>query len=161
MKMIFLFLFTIAPSLTLAALTPGARVFTGETRIGLAARSPCYVELLYSGDLASVTTRSITPLPHTATNGETSWVALGPYTASFVPSRSLYRYQDATPAALVKDLVVMTPGGSLPTKYAVLFWHAEASHHDPISCERLTEATSPQDLQTISDAFANFEQLKP
>ncbi|NJM10295.1 MAG: hypothetical protein HC883_05400 [Bdellovibrionaceae bacterium] len=61
----------------------------------------------------------------------------------------------------MKDLVVNTVGQTTPIKYGVLYWHAEAGHHDPIFCGNLTEATSSADLKAMDEVFANFDNLKP
>jgi hypothetical protein len=144
-----------------AALTPGARYFSGQVRVGLAQSTVCRVEIVFSPDLGSVTTRSISTLQHLSNTGELIWVGLGPYKANFLAARALYRYQDPTPGAIVKDLVLNTAGPAAPTKYSVLYWHNDFSHHDPMVCDRLVEATSPADLQAMDEAFANFDSLKP
>jgi hypothetical protein len=156
----FLFLFGWS-TVSFAELTPGARYFTGKVKLGISQTTTCYVEVLFTPDLSRITTRSISTLQHVSPAGEPIWVGLGPYTANFLAARSLYRYQDATPGAPVKDLVVNTSGPAAPIKYGVLFWHASAGHHDPIVCDGLTEATSPADLQVIDEAFARFDSLKP
>jgi len=144
-----------------ANLTPGARQFTGQVDVNSSAPTPCYVEILYSPDLSAITVRSISTLQHLSPSGELIWVALGSYTASFVGPKSLYRYQDGTPGATVKDLVVNTNPQTSPTKHGVLFWHAQAGHHDPVICENLTEVTSPEGLVAIDEVFAKFDELKP
>ena len=144
-----------------AALTPGARYFSGKVKVGLVQSTDCYVEVLFAPDFSRITTRSVSTLQHLSSSGELIWVGLGPYTANWLPARALYRYQDATPGATIKDLVVNTNGPATPIKYAVLFWHAQFGHHDPVVCDGLIEAKSPADLQAMEEAFANFDNLKP
>ena len=148
-------------SLAMAGLSPGAKYYTGEVKIPLTPSSVCYVEVIYSADLTQLSVRSISTLPHLSSDGAQIWIALGPYVANFLPTRALYRYQDLTPGALVKDLVVQTADQHTPTKHSVLYWHAQAGHHDPVICDTLNEKTSPEDLQKVDEVFSEFDNLRP
>lgn len=152
-----LFMFSISGK---ADLTPGARYFTGKVKVAMSEPTKCFVEALYSGDGSQITARSILTLPHLSASSELIWAAVGPYTANYLPTKSLYRYQDTTVAAPVKDMVIQTVNMTTPTKFAVLYWHAEAGHHDPITCEDLVESTTPEQLVEADDAFADFDKIK-
>ena len=147
--------------LALANLTPGARYFTGQVNVNMGQPTTCYIETLYSPDLSMLAVRSISTLQHLSPAGQPIWVALGPYTATFFAAKNLYRFQDAAPGATVKDIVINTNGQSNPIKYGVLYWHADAGHHDPIFCENLTESATPSELEAIGRVFANFDSMKP
>ena len=141
-------------------LTPGARYFSGQMNVSFSAPTACYLELLYSPDLSTVTVRSISTLPHLSTSGQPVLVGLGPYNARFLAPRGLYRYQDSTPGATVRDLIINTSGQTTPTRLGVQYWHAEAGHHDPMFCDGLSEATSQSQLEVMDAVFANFENIK-
>lgn len=152
---------TLIFSVSHAQLTPGARYYTGLVKVANSQPTICYVEALFSNDLGQVQTRAISTLPHLSSSGQLSWFAVGPYTANFFIQRSLYRYQDPTPRALVKDLVVNISNEGVPLKHAILFWHTSAGHHDPVVCDGLIEKTSVQELQDLEQAFSRFDELKP
>lgn len=143
-----------------AELVPGARYFVGNVKISMSEPSKCFVETVYSSDLSQVTTRSIKTLAHLSAEGAQVQIAVGPYTADYIAAKSLYRYKDATVAATVKDLVLNTTNQTTPTQFAILYWHAQAGHHDPIKCEELVESTTVEQLAEVEQAFAEFENLK-
>lgn len=151
------FILLSASSASWAELTPGAKFFIGRAGAHSTSTAKCYVELLYSANLAEVSARLISPLEHFSPSGASIWVAVGPYTARYIASRSLYRYQDATPGARVKDLVIHTNGPTNPTRLSFLFWHAEAGHHDPVHCQNLKEAQTAEELNEVEDRFKEFE----
>lgn len=144
-----------------AELTPGARYFSGQVKVARSQPTTCSVEMLFSRNAGQVQVRSISTLQHLSSAGQLIWIGVGPYTANYFMDRSLYRYQDQTPRALVKDLVVNLSTQGTPTKHAILYWHNQAGHHDPVICEGLVEKTSAQDLREVEKAFARFDELKP
>lgn len=153
-------LIALTASVSHAGLTAGARYFNGVVKAQFGQDTPCYVEVLYSPDLNQVTTRSISSLPHLSPSGEQIWIGLGPVTANFLPDNGIYRFQDPNPGAPVKDLVLYTSGQTNPVKLGALYWHAEGGHHDPVFCESLVEATTPEALAAIDAVFATFDGLK-
>lgn len=144
-----------------AALIPGAQYFKGQVQVGRGQLTTCYVEILNSEAANQIQVRSISTLQHLSSSGQLIWVGVGPFVAQFVPARMLYRYQDATPRALVKDMVVNLSAQGLPTKHAILYWHNQAGHHDPVVCDKLISQTSAQELLEVETAFSRFDELKP
>ncbi len=159
--LVFLSLFTVWSFHASAALTPGARYFAGQVKVHLSQPTVCYVEALYSPDLSGAVFRSVSTLPHLSAAGQPVWITVGPYAAQFLPARSLYRYQDAAPGAKVKDLVVNVAGPATPVKFGILYWHAEAGHHDPVVCDGLRELSQAAELKAVEEAFARFENPAP
>lgn len=160
MKIVAIAVLTLGFSFAQADLLPGGRYFTGKVKGAPGSSATCYIELLYSQDLNALQTRSITVLPHGASPSELEWIAVGPYVAQFVGARSLYRFQDSAPRALVRDLAIHTVNRVTPTRYAMLVWHDEAAHHDPVVCESLVEKTSAGDLAEMERVFSRFDDLK-
>jgi hypothetical protein len=148
-------------SIANAELKPGAHYFSGQVKVARSQPTTCYVEMLFSRNAGQAQVRSISTLQHLSAAGQLIWIGVGPYTANYFMERSLYRYQDQTPRALVKDLVVNLSNQGTPLKHAILFWHNQAGHHDPVICEDLIEKTSAQDLREVEKAFARFDELKP
>lgn len=148
-------------SYAFAQLTPDARYFSGQVKVARSQPTTCYVEMLFSRNGGQVQVRSISTLQHLSSVGQLIWIGVGPHTANFFMERSLYRYQDQTPRALVKDLVINLSSQGTPLKHAILYWHNQAGHHDPVICDTLTEKTSAQDLREVEKAFARFDELKP
>jgi hypothetical protein len=153
-------LLTLIVGVSHAELVPGARYFIGNVKVFMSEPSKCFVETVYSADLAQVTVRSIKTLPHLSAEGALTWIAVGPYAADYVAAKSLYRYKDAATAAPVKDMVLNTTNQTTPHQYAILYWHAQAGHHDPIKCEELIESVTVEQLAEVEQAFAEFENLK-
>ncbi|MFN8845459.1 MAG: hypothetical protein ACK5V3_01535 [Bdellovibrionales bacterium] len=144
-----------------AQLLPEARYFTGTVKVVRGQTTTCYLEALFSRDLGQVQTRLISTLQHLSPSNQLIWIAVGPITSNFSFQRSLYRFQDPTPRALVKDLVVNVSSQGTPLKHALLYWHSSAGHHDPVVCDGLVEKTSSQELREVEQAFSRFNQLKP
>lgn len=139
-----------------AQLNPQAHYSVGEVRVHSSVPVPCYVETVFSEDFTRATVRAVAALEHLNSQGQVTWAAVGPYTGQFFNSRSLYRYQDPTPDALIKDIVLNVDANFSPQKLSLLYWHAEGAHHDPIRCDHLIQQTSPEQLQHVADIFERF-----
>lgn len=133
-------LLLIAPPLAYAQ---EIQYFKGQVQIHLSTPQTCYVEIS-SAAPAQVQIRAVTPLEHLSSTGEVLWISVGPYIASALPNRPLYRYQDPTPGALIKDLVLQLNDQAQPQQLSLLYWHSEGAHHDPVRCQNLTPADSSE-----------------
>lgn len=143
-----------------AALNPEARYYTGKIKVFMSNPVACYVEVVSPSNSSQVKTRAVMSLPHLSSQGQTIPLAVGAYVAQFVASKSLYRYQDTTPAAPVKDLVLNVVNNIVAKKFSILYWHKSAGHHDPIVCDDLVEAVNPESLQIMDDVFSRFEDIQ-
>ncbi len=88
------------------------------------------------------------------------WLSVEPRLANLIEIkdkdeiRLLYRFQDPTPAAKYKDLVLLLDGESNYFQFAVRYWHA--THYDPVVCKDLIEQKSDQEINDFLAVFPAF-----
>lgn len=127
--------------------------YKGEVKVHLYGSHPCYVEVDESLKDQQLIVKAITPLEHLSSTGEITWISVGAYAAALLPGKNIYRYQNATPGAPIKDLVINVGPQRELEKLSLLYWHAEASHYDPIRCLHLTRPSSSQEADEIAKLF--------
>lgn len=132
--------------------------FTGVEKSPKGELGPCYLELDYTDDLSQVTVRAVAPHPHESTAAAIVNLAMGPMVATYNSSAKIYRFQDNTDAAAVKDMVLYVEPQQNPSKYGALILHG--NHHDPLFCEAVVPVTEPAALNNIKTIFDNFDSIK-
>lgn len=117
----------------------------------------CYVEMSSPQDLSQIQLRIIAPHPHESTSQQTVEMGLGPFVATYDSQRRFYRFRDSAPQAPVKDLILFLDNQGVATQLKAEFWHD--NHHDPMSCDALSELTTTPDISAAEALFTTFETI--
>lgn len=116
----------------------------------------CYLELKSNADPKTVEIRAIVTNTH-----EGHLVPIGALQAvyQFISGsiqKNGYYFQDKTPKAPVKQLILVSELQQSPTLLMAAIFHD--GHHDPVTCEGLSPAVDDE-LTEASELFADFEHL--
>ena len=131
--------------------------FIGEQKVSAVDSAECFVELKYSSDNKQVTLRGIVTNSH-----EGHLAPVGELVADFTfiggsIQKNGYYFQDKTPQAAVKQLVLIAEDALAPTSLTAAIFHD--GHHDPVSCENLAMAQGDE-LTEALELFADFDHLE-
>jgi hypothetical protein len=130
--------------------------YVGEQKISSTASSECFLELQYSSDLKEVSLRGILTNSH-----EGKYAPVGPLSAQYMfvagsIQKNAYYFQDKTPQAPVKQLLLIAEDPQVPTQMSAAVFHD--GHHDPVVCENLLLAEGDE-LAEASGLFSEFETI--
>ncbi len=117
----------------------------------------CFVELKYSTDRKQVTLRGIVTNSH-----EGHLAPVGELIADYIFiggafQKNGYYFQDKTPQASIKQLVLIAEDSQTPTSLTAAIFHD--GHHDPVTCENLMFAEN-EELVEAMELFEDFENLE-
>jgi hypothetical protein len=129
----------------------------GEQKVSAVDSKECFLELKYSGDQKQVSLRAIVTNTH-----ENHLIPVGELLADYIfvagsVQKNAYYFQDKTPKAPVKQLLLVAEDPMAPSVLTAAVFHD--GHHDPVSCENLSVATGDE-LSEAIDLFANFDDLE-
>ncbi|MBY0385290.1 hypothetical protein K2X05_09040, partial [bacterium] len=119
-------------------------------------KKECFLELKYSADQKMVELRAVVTNAH-----EGHLAPIGSLQAQYQfiggsIQKNGYYFQDKTPQAPVKQLVLIAEDPQNPATLIAAIFHD--GHHDPVTCEGIIEATDAE-LVEATDLFANFDHL--
>lgn len=131
--------------------------FIGQQKISAVDSKECFLELKYSADQKQVALRGIVTNSH-----ENHLVPVGELVADYMfvagsVQQNAYYFQDKTPKAPVKQLVLVAEDPQNPSVLTAAIFHD--GHHDPVSCENLATATGDELTEAI-ELFSKFEDLE-
>lgn len=129
----------------------------GEQKVSAVDSKECFIELKYSSDQKQVSLKAIVTNTH-----ENHLIPIGELLADYMfvagsIQKNAYYFQDKTPKAPVKQLLLVAEDPIAPNVLTALVFHD--GHHDPVSCDNLSEATGDK-LIEATDLFANFDNLE-
>jgi hypothetical protein len=130
--------------------------FVGEQKVSKSVSEECFLELQYSADETQVQLRGILTNSH-----EGKYVTVGSLQANYMfvagsIQKNAYYFQDKTPKAPVKQLVLIAENPQAPSSLSAAIFHD--GHHDPIACENLNVAEGDE-LNEAIEFFAEFETI--
>lgn len=156
MKSVLFSLFSFAVIVSEAQLSAPV-YFVGEQKISATENKECFLELKYSADQKMVELRAIVTNGH---EGDLAPVGVLQANYQFIGGsvqKNGYYFQDKTPKAPVKQLVLVAEDVQNPTSLVAAIFHD--GHHDPVTCVAITAAVDAELVEAI-ELFANFDNLQ-
>lgn len=137
--------------------------YVGGQSINLTTQAECYVELRFSEDKKFAEVRAILTNPHElAEDPDHAVVGLGmieleqKFLGGTLKTNGYY-FEDKTPLALVKQLLIFGNASNPIVELRAALLHG--GHHDPVNCTQLAEAQGQQ-LSDIQEMYTHFEEYK-
>lgn len=130
--------------------------FVGEQKVSATENKECFLELKYSEDQKLVELRAIVTNAH---EGHLAPIGAIQAQYQFVGGsiqKNAYYFQDKTPKAPVKQLVLIAEDVQNPSSLTAAVFHD--GHHDPMTCDSVTKAVDAE-LVEATELFADFENL--
>lgn len=130
--------------------------YTGTQKLNPAQTVPCFVELKSTEVPTSYEMRAILTQPHLAESvGIGSLVLQQKFLGGSIQSNG-YSYDDATPGAIIKQVIVFGDASNPFQEMRAALLHE--GHHDPVSCGQLQLVTQDQ-VDAVKANFDNFDEL--